>query len=144
MSAAEVKNSQCAQRNPEFLHVFISSLLRASHSTVLLLLLLCCVVGWFFFCASASEAVPSKRVRNYLPLMAYYRRISISTSDSPQTPVIPLGTCVMQSGKKKKKKEIRLAQTSPTVTLMLLISQIHPQTYALNAPPLMRVVIISL
>lgn len=58
--------------------------------------------GVFFFGASASEAVPSKRVHNCLPLMAYYRRISISTSDLPQTPVIPLGTCVMQSGKKQR------------------------------------------
>lgn len=42
------------------------------------------------------------------------------------------------------KKKISLAQTSPTVTVMLLISQVHPQTYALNARPLMRIVIITL
>lgn len=130
MSAAEVKNSQCAQRNPEFLHVFISSLLCTSHSTAVLLCCVVVVVGFFFFFfgASASEAASSKR--NCLPLTAYYRCISISTSDLPQTPVKPHGTCVMQLEKTKK--------TSPTVTLMLLISQIRPQT------PLLRIVVIIL
>lgn len=98
----------------------------APPSSSLPLLRRCCwVFGCFFSVPAHQKPFHQSVCVITFPLTAYYQRISISTSDLPQTPVIPLGTCVMQLGGEKK---LRLAQTSPKVTLTLLISQIRPQT----------------
>lgn len=65
-------------------------------------LLRCCCWVYFilFFCSVPAHQKP---FHQSVCVTAYYQRIS--TSDSPQTPVIPHGTCVMQLGGKEKKAQ---------------------------------------